>query len=522
MIWPLTLLLGLLVVLAITAATAYFVAQEFAYMSVDRSSLKAAAQAGDAGARRALDITRRTSFMLSGAQLGITVTGLLVGYVAEPLIGAAVGEALGGVSVPQGVGVAIGTVAALVFSTFVQMLLGELFPKNLSIARPTPVATALSTSTRIYLAVFGWLITIFDKSSNALLRVLRIEPVHDVEYSASRRDLERVVAASAKSGDLTPELSVLLDRIIDFPERTVEHAMIPRSRTGTVDPDTPVAQIRELMHTQHSRYPVLTDDDEVVGVVHLVDLLALPTGDTRAGRQLTAADVMRPPVFVPAAMRLPDAVGQLAAGDRQLACVIDEYGGFAGVLAVEDVAEELVGEIADEHDADERPIRSEQDGTWVVRGDLPLDELERVIEQDVPDSDAENAETVAGLAIAQHGAFLQVGDTVEVPLAVDPAAYAQQDAPAPPRLEITVLEVARLVPSVVRLAVLPPLDPSDTDGDDHREPNGHGDGPGGGNAVEDADADPRDPDAADRPADDHVTLGAEPVADLSVRTGQDR
>ncbi|TKV58637.1 HlyC/CorC family transporter [Nakamurella flava] len=489
MIWPLTLLLGLLVVLAITAATAYFVAQEFAYMSVDRSSLKAAATAGDAGARRALDITRRTSFMLSGAQLGITVTGLLVGYVAEPLIGSAVGEALGGVSVPQAVGVTIGTVAALVFATFVQMLLGELVPKNLSIARPTPVAVALSTSTRIYLAVFGWLITIFDKSSNLLLRLLRIEPVHDVEYSASRRDLERVVAASAKSGDLSPELSVLLDRIIDFPERTVEHAMIPRSRTGSVSPDAPIGAIRELMHTEHSRYPVLSDDDEVVGVVHLVDLLSLSASDTRDGRPLTAADVMRPPVFVPAAMRLPDAVAHLAAGDRQLACVIDEYGGFTGVLAVEDVAEELVGEIADEHDVAESPIRQDADGAWVVRGDLPIDELERIIEQDVPDAQAEDAETVAGLALAQHGAFLQVGDTVEIALEVDPAAYAQDDTPAPPHLQITVLEVARLVPSVVRLTVRPPADPADPTGD---------------------------------PSEEHLTLGAEPVADLAIRTGDER
>lgn len=451
MIWPLTLLLGLLVVLAITAATAYFVAQEFAYMSVDRSRLQAAARAGDTGARRALDITRRTSFMLSGAQLGITVTGLLVGYVAEPLIGSAIGQALGGVAVPPAVGVTVGTVAALVFATFAQMLLGELVPKNLSIARPMPVAVALSTSTRIYLALFGWLITVFDKSSNLLLRWLRIEPVHDVEHSASRRDLERVVAASARSGDLSPELSVLLDRIIDFPERSVEHAMIPRSRTGTIGPDVPISAVRDLMHTEHSRYPVLLDDDQVAGVVHLVDLLALPA-DSPAR---TAADVMRPAVFVPAAMRLPHAVAELATGDRQLACVIDEYGGFAGVLTLEDIAEELVGEIADEHDPAEQPVHREPDGTWTVRGDLPLDELERIIDHDVTESDGEDAETVAGLALARRGAFLQVGETVEVPLAIDPAAYARDDDPAAPRLEIRVVQVGRLVPSVVRLTVRP-------------------------------------------------------------------
>src|SRR5690606_5352336 len=155
MMWALSLLLGILVVLVITAATGYFVAQEFSYMAVDRSRLSARTAAGDAAARRALAVTRRTSFMLSGAQLGITVTALLVGYVAEPLIGRALGEALGGVGVPTAVGVAVGTVIALAFSTVVQMIFGELFPKNLAIARPEPVAVRLATSTTVYLKAFG-------------------------------------------------------------------------------------------------------------------------------------------------------------------------------------------------------------------------------------------------------------------------------------------------------------------------------------------------------------------------------
>ena len=353
MIWPLSLLLGVLVVLLITAATAYFVAQEFAYMSVDRARLRAAAAAGDAGARRALSITRRTSFMLSGAQLGITVTGLLVGYVAEPLIGAAVGTALGGIAVPAAVGITIGTVVALALSTFVQMLLGELFPKNLAIARPEPVATALARSTGIYLTVFGWLIGIFDKSSNLLLRLLRIEPVHDVEHSATLRDLAHIVAASRDSGDLPRDLSILLDRVIDFPNRTVEHAMIPRARVGVVRPDAELSRVREMMSAGHSRYPVLDDADDVVGVVHLPDVLDLAD---RVDGPRTAGDLMRPPLFVPAVLNLPRALAGLVGSGNQLACVLDEYGGFVGVLTVEDLAEELVGEIADEHDPTGPPV----------------------------------------------------------------------------------------------------------------------------------------------------------------------
>ena len=162
----LSLLSGVLVVLLITAVTGYFVAQEFAFMAVDRSRLTARAAAGDGAAKRALTITARTSFMLSGAQLGITVTGLLVGYVAEPLIGESLGALLGGVGIPTAVGVGIGAGLALLFATVVQMLFGELFPKNLAIARPEPVALKLARSTTVYLKVFSWLIWVFDQASN--------------------------------------------------------------------------------------------------------------------------------------------------------------------------------------------------------------------------------------------------------------------------------------------------------------------------------------------------------------------
>ncbi|MDX5311343.1 MAG: CNNM domain-containing protein, partial [Rhodococcus sp. (in: high G+C Gram-positive bacteria)] len=253
MLTVLGIALGILVVLAITALTGYFVAQEFAYMAVDRSRLKARAEAGDTAAARALSVTRRTSFMLSGAQLGITVTGLLVGYVAEPLIGSGLGELLGGVGIPTAVGVAVGTVLAVLFSTVVQMVFGELFPKNLAIARPEPVARWLALSTTLYLRLFGWLIKLFDASSNLLLRALRIEPVHDVEHSATVRDLEHIVAESREAGELPKELSTLLDRILDFPTRTAEHAMIPRARVDYVRAGEPITQVLAKMSAGHTR-----------------------------------------------------------------------------------------------------------------------------------------------------------------------------------------------------------------------------------------------------------------------------
>ena len=446
MIEVLTLLLGVLVVLLITAATGWFVAQEFAYMAVDRSALGARAEAGDAAAQRALAITARTSFMLSGAQLGITVTGLLVGYVAEPLIGESVGALLGGVSVPTGVAVATGAVLALLLSTVVQMLFGELFPKNLAISRPEPVARRLAASTALYLRGFGWLIRVFDQSSNLLLRALRIEPVHDVEHAETARDLGRVVEESRDSGTLPAELSVLLDRLIDFPERDVEHAMVPRPRVDTVTTDDTLAHLRSAMASGHSRYPVLDPGTgDVVGAVHLADLLATAEPDASA-----VAVIARPCPVVSTVTRLPDAARLPAETGEQLACVIDEYGGFVGIVTVEDLAEELVGEITDEHDLEraEPYVAVEGDGVWEVPGDVHVDEVERALGVDLPRGDYE---TIAGLAIATAGALPEAGALLTVTLPPDPADLVLSDEPGDRLLTLQVLAVDRRVPSRVRL-----------------------------------------------------------------------
>jgi CBS domain containing-hemolysin-like protein len=460
----LSLLLGVVVVLAITVVTGYFVAQEFAYMAVDRATLGARAEAGDTAAKRALGVTRRTSFMLSGAQLGITVTGLLVGYVAEPLIGQSLGALLGGVGIPTAVSVGIGAVLALLFSTIVQMLFGELFPKNLAIARPEPVARWLAASTVLYLKVFGWLIWVFDQSSNLLLRALKIEPVHDVEHAATARDLEHIVEESRESGDLPAELSMMLDRILDFPNRDVEHAMIPRPRVGTVADTDTIGHLRELMAAGHSRYPVLeAETGDVIGVVHLADLLTTTQPDTAP---VTA--IARESLVVSTLASLPDALRQLAESKNQMACAVDEYGGFAGVITLEDLAEELVGEITDEHDADVDPeyVPVEGDGVWEMAGDVHVDEVERSLGVDLPRGDYE---TIAGLVIAAHGGLPEEGTHLTIELPPDPGDLVHDDEPTPRFLQVGVLTVDRHVPSRVRLE-LP--DHAETADDSSATPDG--------------------------------------------------
>ncbi|MBK3466236.1 MULTISPECIES: hemolysin family protein [unclassified Pseudomonas] len=444
----LTLILGILVMLAIIAVNGYFVAQEFAYMAVDRTRLSALAAAGDASAKRALAVTNRTSFMLSGAQLGITVTGLLVGYVAEPLVGESLGVLLAGTGIPIEARVAVGTGIALVAATIIQMVVGELYPKNLAIANPEPLSLRLARSTLFYMSAFGWLISFFDKSANLLLKLLRIEPIHDLDVSASATDLPHIIADSRDSGDLPRELSLMMDRILDFPQRNVEHAMVPRSQVDWVEPDTTLEELRGLMARAHTRYPVIDDDDAPVGVVHLADVLArLSTGNSNE----TVASLMRPAKVLPTLMLLPDALDQLVQTADQLACVIDEYGGFAGVLTIEDLAMEIVGEITDEHDAEVGDaIVSEGEDTWTMEGDVHLDEVRRIIGHDLPRVDVE---TVAGMLIAELGALPGEGDTVTVDLPID-AAELISDEPVRYRLEVDVLRIERHVPTEVRVRLV--------------------------------------------------------------------
>lgn len=444
----LTLLLGILVILAIIAVNGYFVAQEFAYMAVDRTRLAALAAAGDTSAKRALAVTNRTSFMLSGAQLGITVTGLLVGYVAEPLVGESLGVLLAGTAIPVEARVAVGTGIALVAATIIQMIVGELYPKNLAIANPEPLSLGLARSTLFYMSAFGWLISFFDKSANLLLKLLRIEPIHDLDVSASAADLPHIIADSRDSGDLPLELSLMMDRILDFPQRNVEHAMVPRSQVDWVEPDTTLEELRGLMARAHTRYPVIDDDDAPVGVVHLADVLArLDAGNG----QETVASLMRPAKVLPTLMLLPDALDQLVQTTNQLACVIDEYGGFAGVLTIEDLAMEIVGEITDEHDAEVGDaIVSEGNDTWTMEGDVHLDEVRRIIGHDLPRVDVE---TVAGMLIAELGALPAEGDTVSIDLPIDPSELIS-DEPVMYRLEVDVLRIERHVPTEVRVRLV--------------------------------------------------------------------
>jgi CBS domain containing-hemolysin-like protein len=436
---------GLTTIIVLTVATGYFVAQEFAYVAVDRGRLRALADEGDQAAQRALKVTGRLSFMLSGAQLGITVTVLLAGYVAEPYLGEGLAALFGVAGVPEGVSVTVSLLVALLFATVVQMVLGELAPKNLAIAKPETLARALSRSTLIYLTIAGPLIRLFDATSNRLLRRLGIEPVEELPQGATAEDLDRIIESSRAEGLLDADTSRLLDRGLDFRDRTAGEAMVPRVDVITVRADDPAVRVVELLDTGHTRFPVLGEGvDDVVGVVAIGDVVDLePPGR----RTATVGALATVPVLVPEGLPLPAVLERLRAEHRQLACVIDEYGGFAGIVTLEDVAEELVGEIRDEDDRPEPTAERRADGVWSLPGRWRLDEVAAATGVELPDD--EHYDTLGGLVLKSLGRVAAAGDevTVALPSGLDDSGNAVPRDP----VELTVESVRRHVPERVRL-----------------------------------------------------------------------
>ncbi|WP_462418504.1 hemolysin family protein [Kytococcus sp. Marseille-QA3725] len=436
--------LGVLTVLALTALTGFFVAQEFAYVSVDRTELRTRADGGDDLSRRAYDLTSQLSFVLSGAQFGITVTTLLVGYAAEPLIGAGLRDLVGAEAASRAVTAIAISLGVLLFSTIVQMVLGELGPKNLSIARAVPVARAIAGPTEAYLKVAGPVVRFFDDSASWLLRKVGIEPVEELSSGATPEDLQRIIDQSHASGLVDDELQDLLDRGLAFRHRTVGEVMTPRVDVETISADDTVAELVELLESGHSRYPVYGRDiDDIVGVVSVSDVLGIPVAERAATPVKRIVDEA---VLLPTSLGVTKALEEMRRRHRQTAVVVDEHGGFAGVVSFEDIAEEVVGDILDEDDEEESPATERSDGTWLLPANLRLDEVRKFTSIGLPEG--EDYDTLSGLVLKTLGRVVESGDVAELSWIVRDA----DGAPMRASTSLEVVSVARHVPDEVVLA----------------------------------------------------------------------
>ncbi|WP_328770075.1 hemolysin family protein [Streptomyces sp. NBC_00286] len=440
--------LGLLAVLVLTVGTGYFVAQEFAYVAADRLALAREAEAGDKRAARAVKVLERLSFMLSGAQLGITVTGLVVGFLAEPSVSALLRPVLTGIGVPDGAVSGISVVLAFVLATVLQMVIGELAPKNLALAVPDRLAKSLAASTLGYLKIVGPVVHLFDSAANKLVRKVGIEPVEELHHGATLEELSHLIGESHEQGELPPRTAQLLDHALEFNERTLDEVMVPRADVAFVRKDASAAETVELIAQHgHSNYPVLDDHpDNVIGVIGVRELTPLSAdhfhgglAPTAGGLAPTAGDLARIPLLLPDTLQLPDAVDQMRERDDEFAVVLDEHGGVAGIVTYEDIAEELVGDIADESDQVVELAVPDGDA-WLVDAGRRLDEVAEATGIELPEE--EDYDTVAGLIVDRLGRFPAIGDRVTV------------DLPDGGRAVIDVRTLDRHVPERVRLRQL--------------------------------------------------------------------
>ncbi|WP_336213891.1 hemolysin family protein [Nonomuraea sp. LPB2021202275-12-8] len=433
--------LGLVAIFVLTLATGYFVAQEFAYVGADRITLSQQAAAGDRKAAKAVQVMERLSFMLSGAQLGITVTALVVGFIARPALAELIAPALTALGLPAGMVGAVALAIGFGLATVIQMVLGELAPKNYALARPEPLARALAGSTLIYLKVAGPIIKLFDTSANKLLRAVGIEPVEELHHGATLEELGHIIGESEARGHLRGSHADVLERALAFSDHTAEEVMVPRVEVVAVAASATVPELDELIAARgHTHYPVLGETlDDVVGLVSLRDVAAVPPAEAATTR---VGDIAHDVLIVPFSLSLPDLAAQLHARGEEVACVVDEHGGLAGLVTWEDVAEELVGEIADENDLD-TPLAVRRDGGWELDAGLRIDEIALETGLRLPDED--EYDTLAGLVLHRLGRFAVPGDVITV------ALPATLDPDEPTRADIEVLTLNRHVPERVRL-----------------------------------------------------------------------
>lgn len=399
--------LRLVAVLALILANAFFVTGEFALVAVERSRIERLAEEGSRRAARVLAALRALSFQLSGAQLGITVSSLVLGFVAEPTIAVLVRPVLAGIGVGATRGLSIGL--ALALATVFQMVLGELVPKNLAIARPLASAMAIAAPMQWVNDRARPVIELLNQSANRTVRLLGIEPREELQGVRSLEELELLIRSSGAEGEIDATELRLLTRSISFGEMVAADVMVPRVSVVALGQHETLEDLRRLaLESGHSRFPCLAGDlDEVSGVVHVKDIFSVP----HAQRSSTLVEsISQPPLAVPEARALDEVLLDMQRENKQLAVVVDEYGGTAGIVTAEDIVEEIVGEIEDEHDVVDRPEPpAGAEGHMTVSGLLHRNELREATGFEMPEG---RYETLGGFLVSRLGRFPRVGERI--------------------------------------------------------------------------------------------------------------
>ena len=412
-------LLAVLAFAVLTAGTAVFVAAEFSLTALERSTVDANARTGGRRDKLVQRAHRTLSFQLSGAQVGISVTTLITGYLAQPLVAHLLEPAFTAMSLSRSVSSGLALTLALLIATSVSMVFGELVAQYLAVAKPLQVARVVAGPQVLFSMLVTPVIHSTNGTANWILRRLGIEPAEELRSARSPQELGSLVRNSARRGSLDPVTATLVDRSLQFGSRTAEELMTPRTEIVTLGVDDTVADlVAAAIQTGYSRFPIVAGDlDETIGIVHVKQVFEVPP---EQHEKTPLVSLARPVAKVPSTLDGDDVMAQLRADGLQTALVVDEYGGTAGMVTVEDVIEEIVGDIRDEHDEPTADVVQAGRG-WHVSGLLRIDEVAegtgfRAVEGEY--------ETIGGLVLLELGHIPEQGESVEL-TAFDPDAPPQ-------------------------------------------------------------------------------------------------
>ena len=400
-------LLGIGILL--TIGTGFFVASEFALVNLDRSDLEVRESRGERGLGMVISALKKTSTHLSSAQLGITLTTLLAGYTLEPAFSSFLTPPLLTL-LPEAAVPVVSTIVAITVATLLSMIIGELVPKNFALALPRATGKIVVPFQVVFTAVFKPAVSLLNNSANGILRSLGIEPREELSGARTAEELTSLVRRSAREGSLDRDTATLLARTLVFADHTAQDVMTPRPRLASIDRTKSAQDVIDLTRrTGFSRFPVLDDSiDDVVGFVHVKQAVAVPR---KKRSKVPVSALQTEALRVPETMKLDTLLAELRGRGYQMAVVLDEYGGTAGVATLEDLVEELVGEVSDEHDRTKADVVRSRDW-FTFPGILRPDELLERTSVHVPEEGP--YETVAGWLMSELGRLPTVGDTIEV------------------------------------------------------------------------------------------------------------
>ena len=399
--------LGLIAVVVLVLANAFFVAAEFALVGARRTRLDEMARAGDRKARLALRAVQSLYRYISATQLGITLGSLGLGWIGEPALAGLVSGAFAWLPSPVDK-IATHAVAAgiaFVIITFLHIILGELVPKALALLYPETVSRWVAPPLMGFAWVMAWPIALLNGTANRLLRLMGLSPPGEHERLHSPEEIRMLVEKSTEGGSMLKEDARLLEGVFEFSEKTAQEVMTPRTQMIALEANMSVEDAAdEVAVARRSRYPVYTESlDEIVGVVHAKDILTA----LRARPRETVRAIMRPPLFVPGTREVEDVLADMKRLKTHLAVVLDEYGGTAGLVTMEDLLEEIVGPIYDEYDPQDRAASG--DGAQRLDGAMPITEFNTMYDAALDDADYT---TLGGYVFGQLGRLPRPGDRV--------------------------------------------------------------------------------------------------------------